>query len=89
MDTAVYLENRHESEMSSSETEFQGLKPVGWAIRVLAKRGGAGVLENDKMMLRLASQQGGIVVVEAQNDPTGYAQSNTNGGVQTKKFYFL
>ena len=36
-DPPVYLENHRESEMSSLEIEFQGLKSVGWYMEVLAK----------------------------------------------------
>ena len=67
--------------MSSSETEFHRLKPVGCAIRVLAKRGKCGRLrkKKDKRMIRLASQQEEIVVADEHKDPIEYTQSNTTG----------
>ena len=38
-DSPIFLENRLESEMSSFETEFHGLKPDDLSITVLSKRG--------------------------------------------------
>ena len=65
--------------MSSFETEFQGLKPVGRAIKVLAKRENADVLGKTKKKLRLALRQEEISGADEQNDPIEYNQSSSDG----------